>query len=255
VRAGDDSDDALIAACEERIVNCWPALETMLIGDWVVRFAKGYSGRANAATAIRPGAGMDGKTLAHIVGLYRAAGITPRIRMTPLVDPGFAAALAKAGWRNDSVSNGMIRESGRFAAAPNPRLVIAPGPESQWIEGVCARQPPGKQDRETFRAMMGALRVTAGFATIHHDGRAVGFALGAVDRGYLEIGSVIIDAASRGQGLGRAIVSGLLAWGGAQGASRAFLQVDAANAAAIALYRSLGYRDLYRYDQFVLTVA
>ena len=36
---------AEVAACEERIVNCWPAPSTLLIEGFAVRFANGYSGR------------------------------------------------------------------------------------------------------------------------------------------------------------------------------------------------------------------
>jgi hypothetical protein len=46
-------DIGLVLECERRIVNAWPSPATLLIGDWVVRFASGYSGRANSATPLK----------------------------------------------------------------------------------------------------------------------------------------------------------------------------------------------------------
>jgi ribosomal protein S18 acetylase RimI-like enzyme len=45
-------------------------------------------------------------------------------------------------------------------------------------------------------------------------------------------------------------VAAMCQWGVAHGAERAFLQVDRTNERARALYRSLGMRDLYQYDQY-----
>ena len=55
VMAQEAGDIGLVLECERRIVNAWPSPATLLIGDWVVRFASGYSGRANSATPLKPG--------------------------------------------------------------------------------------------------------------------------------------------------------------------------------------------------------
>ena len=78
----DENDLAFVLACERRIVNAWPAPATLLIDDWVVRFANGYSGRANSASPTVAGAEMDDETLALIEELYRADGLPPCVRLT-----------------------------------------------------------------------------------------------------------------------------------------------------------------------------
>jgi ribosomal protein S18 acetylase RimI-like enzyme len=42
-----------------------------------------------------------------------------------------------------------------------------------------------------------------------------------------------------------------MGWAAANGAAEAFLQVDRANAAAIGLYGSMGYRIAYSYDTLI----
>ena len=88
-------DIELVRACEERLVNVWPAVSTMLMDGWAVRFANGYSGRANSASAIIPGAAMDRDLLAEIMRLYREAGLKPCVRVTPLAADGWS----RCSWR------------------------------------------------------------------------------------------------------------------------------------------------------------
>ncbi|RYE31750.1 MAG: GNAT family N-acetyltransferase, partial [Hyphomicrobiales bacterium] len=56
-------NSALVLGCERRIINAWPALSTLIVGDWVLRFANGYSGRANSATPLSYGAALDAAML------------------------------------------------------------------------------------------------------------------------------------------------------------------------------------------------
>jgi ribosomal protein S18 acetylase RimI-like enzyme len=93
--------------------------------------------------------------------------------------------------------------------------------------------------------------VPAAFATLEIEGKAVGFGMGAIDRGYAEIGSIMLDGAWRGQGLGRVTVDALLAWAAHKGATSAFLQVDETNAVACKLYVSQGFADLCGYKTMI----
>ena len=53
--------------------------------------------------------------------------------------------------------------------------------------------------------------------------------------------------ANRGGGHGRRIVLAALKWARLRGAREAWLQVEADNGPATALYRSIGFREAYRY--------
>ena len=37
---------------EELAMNAWPAIQTYLYDGWIVRFANGYTKRANSVTAV-----------------------------------------------------------------------------------------------------------------------------------------------------------------------------------------------------------
>ncbi len=59
--------------------------------------------------------------------------------------------------------------------------------------------------------------------------------------------SIYTEPSHRGQGCGKAITQALLAWAQNQGATAAFLQVEADNAEAIRLYEQFGFGAVYRY--------
>lgn len=247
-----ERDLALVLECERRIVNAWPAPATLLIGDWVLRFASGYSGRANAATPLKPGAELDAASFSLIEELYRADGLLPCIRLTPLTGKATREATLERGYRLKDASFGMIAELSGEQADPAPELQIEARPSADWLAGVASRQSGNKTHIGNLAAIVGKVRLPAAFATWIVAGEPVAFGMSVAERGMAEIGTIVVDEAHRGRGLGKAIVGGLMGWARAMECRQAYLQVDKTNATAIALYEKLGFRVLYEYETRVL---
>ncbi|MGL4241540.1 MAG: GNAT family N-acetyltransferase [Beijerinckiaceae bacterium] len=242
------TDRRLVQALEERLVNVWPAVETLLMDGWAVRFANGYSGRANSASAIVQDAVLTPRLLDEIERLYRAAGLPPQVRVTPVCDASVEPLLLARGYAVKDRSRIMaLPLDAHRGRAPDIRVRLEVSPSPAWIAGVCSHQSPDKRNEDHLLAIVGRIRGPAAFGALEVDGRTVGFGMCAVDRGWAEIGSVVLDAAMRGRGLGRATVDALLAWASGKGADNAFLQVDERNAVARGLYASQGFRDLAGY--------
>lgn len=251
----DQGDLGLVLDCERRIVNAWPSPATLLIDDWVVRFASGYSGRANSASPLRPGAELDEATLAQIEELYRADGLPPCIRLTPLVAASTRELVLTRGYRVKDASFGLIRPLADIEPEVEPDLQIEARPSQEWIAGVAARQSGIKADPHKLAAIVDAVRLPAAFATWLVAGEPVAFGMSVAERGMAEIGSVVVDPAHRGHGFGRRLIVGLMGWARAMECDSAYLQVDQTNAVAIGLYRSLGFRQLYAYETRILDLA
>jgi ribosomal protein S18 acetylase RimI-like enzyme len=245
-------DTALVSACETRIVNAWPAPTTLVVDQWVVRFANGYSGRANSASSLREGGDMDETTLAFVEGLYRQAGLPPRIRFTPLVAESARRRFAERGYRIETASFGMVAELEPNRHPPAPGMLTTAQAEDAWIDGVCAHQTGNKRNREHLAAIVSGVRVPAAFATLMHEGRPAAYAMSVAERGMAEIGAVIVDVALRGKGLGKRMMLGLMGWAAAQGCSQAYLQVDQSNGLAFEMYKRLGFRTVYAYETRML---
>jgi len=245
-------DTALVSACETRIVNAWPAPTTLVVDQWVVRFANGYSGRANSASSLREGGDMDETTLAFVEGLYRQAGLPPRIRFTPLVAESARRRFAERGYRIETASFGMVAELDPGLHQSIPDMVTTAQAEDAWIDGVCAHQTGAKRNREHLAAIVSGVRVPAAFATLLHEGLPAAYAMSVAERGMAEIGAVIVDEALRGKGLGKQMMLGLMGWAAEQGCSQAYLQVDQSNGLAFEMYKRLGFRTVYAYETRIL---
>lgn len=245
-------DLALTLECERRIVNAWPAVSTLVMGDWAIRFANGYSGRANSASPLKPGAELDDAMLELIEGLYRADGLPPCIRLTPLTGAATLAAVLARGYRLKDASFGMICMLDKAEPDFEPELQIEAGPSPDWIAGVAARQSGEKAHLGNLAAIVEKVRMPAAFATLLIAGEPVAYGMSVAERGMAEIGSIIVDPAQRGHGYGKRIVAGLMSWAKVQDCAQAYLQVDQTNAVAIRLYDGLGYRRLYAYETRIL---
>lgn len=237
---GDISD---VQACEERLVNCWPSHQTVVAGDWLCRFARGYSGRANSACVVRPGADLPDGAIAHIEALYRAAGLPPSFRLSPLVSSEIRVRLEALGYRPEDGSISMIAPA--LAGEIAPELQLDPTPTGEWIAGACRWQSGAKRDTAALRGIVENIRVPTRYATLHHEGRPAAYALISLDRGMAEFGSVMVDPERRGQGLGRRLIIGIIGWAKSAGAERIFLQAATENAIAQGLYASLGFVGIY----------
>lgn len=241
-------DLAEVLACEQRIVNCWPAPSTMIFGGFAVRFAYGYSGRANSASAMQVAADLDEADIATIERLYREAGLLPTFRDSPLMSRATRQRLNERGYVLKDASFGMIADFTDASFQRRADVEIAREPSPEWLEGISRSQTPDKRSPEHLKAIVGAIRVPAFFATVRQENRAIGFGYTAIDRGYAEIASVMLDPAARGQGIGSGMVETLFAEAVAAGATKGFLQVESTNRIAKALYQKFGYRDLYYYE-------
>ena len=69
---------------EELAFRGWPALEACDSAGWRLRFAGGYTKRANSINALGPDAQTDPATLQSLEMAYRERGQSPVWRLSPL---------------------------------------------------------------------------------------------------------------------------------------------------------------------------
>ncbi len=241
------ADRALVEALERHCAKAWPAPEIVRIHGWELRFATGSrSKRINALTPMDPAPGTFAETLDLARRLCADRGIGCTVRITPLAGAEAEAELARRGIPELDPTAVEVAPLGPTLAA-EPDIRIEPTPDGGWLAGMTKANAVPDSEKAVVARLLGDVLLPQGFATALEDGEPVAFARGAAGNGLLGIFHVATAPEARRRGHARRAVKALMAWGRRQGAMRAYLQVQEANAPARALYAELGFRAAYRY--------
>ncbi len=241
------AERALIREVEWAALRAWPALEQRDEAGWLIRLAEGYTKRANSVTPLQPCSPALESQVAFCESLYRGRGLPPIFRLVgPLVPEGLDDLLAGRGYA--PVDPTLVLAAPLAALElPQPRYPLHPSHDIEaWLaayQAVSGARLPQAPHGRILAAIAGRRML----ATIESDGAPVACALGVAEGAYVGLYDLAVAPAWRRQGLGSALVTGLLRWGLQEGATWAYLQVVEANAAARALYEGMGFRFLYRY--------
>ena len=235
-----------VRALEARAFRAWPALETRTDQGWVQRLAGGYTKRANSINALEPVAALTQEVKNVLEAPYRAAGLPPIWRLTPLAPAGTDDLLAAAGYRR--IDESLVQRAilgDRFVR--DPEVQVASAPSDAWLAGFATLSPVAPRHRETMTRMLRSIAAPVGFARVEDKGELVAFALGVVDGDHVGLFDVLVAPHARRRGLARRLTQSLGAWGREHGARFCYLQVVATNAAARPLYAETGFETVYSY--------
>ncbi len=238
---------------ERAAARHWQAPEQERLGEWLLRAAEGFTGRANSALPLGdPGLPLP-EAVAYVTDWYRRRRLTPMIVVPlPLADARrhrLDNFLAKRAW--------LLRSGPAFvmtaavADVPAPALHtgvhLDPEPDPGWLAAYRYR---GQELPPIARPLLMSAPWQA-FASVRRAGpdapRPVAVGRVSVAGRWGAITAVEVDAGCRRQGLGVALTSALAAAAADRGANRILLQVETANTPARALYARCGFRDSHRY--------
>jgi ribosomal protein S18 acetylase RimI-like enzyme len=245
------TDPALVLALEGRLVNAWPSFDYQVYDGWLLRLANGYSKRANSASPLVPGAGLDNSLIDFMVGQFVAANVRPTFRLTSLQAPEADAVLEARGYRLTEPTHVLVNRISDECSV-DPAVLLEPKASPRWVRETAQSYGGDKADDTILLEIVSRIRQDAVFATLDLDGRHVAWGLGVAERGYVGLYDIVVAPELRGIGLGRRVLTSLMAWGRDEGAHTAYLQVREDNDVAQALYESLGFESAYRYTHRVM---
>lgn len=227
-------------------IRMWPAEITEEHRGWFYLASGGVTGRVNAVWPLEWTGRDVNAAIDHAEAWYAARSLPPRFKLT---DSAFAPAelpdrLARRGYT--SVMPTLVMTAAVRATKATADVILHDTLPAAF--GAAIRET-SKDDAEYDERLNIALRAPqpAAFALIERDGRAdaIGMCAAAGDLAGVFLMRTAPEA--RRQGLARQIFRALMAKCGEWETTTAFLQVDAGNAAAIALYESEGFSSLATY--------
>jgi GNAT superfamily N-acetyltransferase len=241
-----------VETLEATMLAAWPALETVIDGAWVSRFARGHTKRANSLTILDAEDGGEvERRLDAVAAEYRRRGLPPTHRLTPLTPSLVRSALEarRTAPFEQSIALGSLLPSG--LPIDSSVRVLRPT-DALWIDAQARFHDFSAATVATMAEMLALIAVPAGaLLLVDETGAAAAAALMLVTGGLAMLVKVVVAPQARGKGLGRRVVTSALGWAAAQGADEVFLHALADNAPAIALYRSLGLVERYKYSHMV----
>ena len=186
------------------------------------------------------------EAIAAVEAWYAARGLPPRFKIAgDLAEPSdLEARLADRGYAPGEATLTMV---GSLAGAADRRIVIETSPGDAFRRVFA--DPDFGDDADARERLDALARMPSprAFALISVDGTPAAIGACAVDGDWAGLIGMRTAPAHRRRGLARRVFLALGDFARRNGASRGYLQVEAQNAPAVALYRSAGFEAAYGY--------
>jgi len=228
--------------------RAWPATSVQYDGAWAVRLTGGHPAkRLNSVNPLDPGDHANLKErIARAARRFEAYGRPLTFRLSPLAPGRLITHLDDEGWitRSESI---VMRSVLDDTAVQHAMHQIPMKDLGRFIGASIAIGNLDAALRPGLSEVINAIQPETGLFVHERDGRPLSTAICVRDGDLAGLFEVATDAEERGKGHGRRTLLSALKWARSRGAREAWLQVEAANEVAVALYRSMGFIETYRY--------
>jgi N-acetylglutamate synthase len=237
---------------EKLMAKGWVATDLAGLGDWVLRSAHGFTGRANSALVVGdPSLPLD-RAIDYVEGWYAEREAAPVFQVhgdagfavddvpagAALLERGYAAGGGRPDWTRVLVLTGASRDVPPLTTESAPVTADAElAPEWLMAYGRSRSVVPGTTEA-VLTGSDGQL-----FLSVRDDttGQLIGIARLAIHPGWAGIFGVWVDPGHRRRGIASTIVSAAAMVARENAMPAIYLQVSADNADGVAFWTGLGF--------------
>jgi GNAT superfamily N-acetyltransferase len=248
-------DEALLTRVEDASLNAASTRLQWWQDGWIVRACPGKARRSRCINAVAEGRLPLDEKLDRALALYRARGLPALMRMTRFSRPeSLDADLQARAWTAIDDTRVLVCQDLRTPAI-EAALGLPDG--TRWTEleatpyaeavGRLRGSPPAEREAQARRLQHAPVRHRGFAIQLEDDGAVLACGQFAREDELVGLFDVCTLASARGQGLANLLCKRLLSLSAHEGATTAYLQVEADNTAACRLYRGLGFREGYAY--------
>jgi GNAT superfamily N-acetyltransferase len=227
---------------EELAARGWPAAETLRVDGWLLRHTPSLARRrSNSALPLA----HDHGDTAVVEDFYAHRGACALVQVAPAERrAALDDELARRGWSREGETDVLLADAGTVLARTAPGdVALARRPEPAWVAAWSACDP--RPDAvEHARDVFVRIEPETAFALAAD---RLGAGIAVCQRGWVGLFSVVTAAGARRRGIAGNVLHALTRWAVERGARRAYLQVEAGNAAAQAFWASAGFERSHGY--------
>jgi ribosomal protein S18 acetylase RimI-like enzyme len=218
------------------------------VDGWLLAFDSGTVNRAKSAVPLQHEPVPDaGPLIERIEARYAVKGMPAQFRLAASACfDGMRAELLRRAYRAEQPTLVQLARVRSVRAVSAGTADLDDAPDAAWAALFMG---------EGFDPANGASRVAALgrasgslYASVREGGQTLAAGAGAFSHGWLSVHGMRTAPAWRGRGLAGRILAALAAAAVARGLESCFLQVEAGNTAAQALYRRAGFDTAWQYD-------
>lgn len=218
------------------------------LDGWLLPFDGGTVKRARSAVPLHRSA-VDHATLDRIEDRYDSRQVAPALRLADAgCFDGLRAELERRHYVGDNptcVQLGSLQRMRQAVAGGGTLADVDRAPDDAWAAlflGEGFDPVDGAHRVRSLARARGSL-----YASVREGGRTVAAGAMAFGHGWASVHGMRTDKAHRGKGLAGCVLAGLAQAALMRGFERVFLQVDAQNHPALALYRRAGFQTQWQY--------
>jgi ribosomal protein S18 acetylase RimI-like enzyme len=245
--------DDLIEAIERAIVSGVAPRALEALPGWLLPIDPGSVGRARSAVPLRH-VGIDAALVPEIIARYLAHGRQPRFRLADVA--GLSAlhtALAAQGYAPMRPTRLQLTAADTLAATGDAHdIAIDAAPDAAWIEAFLGDEAPAPQAAIPERVAMLMRRPSTCFASLRAQSEVVAVGAASFAHGLACVHGMRTRPEQRAQGYGARVLGALARAASTRGVEQLFLQVEADNQPALALYRRAGFATLWQYRYWLI---
>jgi ribosomal protein S18 acetylase RimI-like enzyme len=242
------SELATVRRYEAAGFRAWPAASVQYDGTWLIRLTAGNPAkRLNSVNPLDPSdSGRLGDRIARAARRFEAYGRPLVFRMSPLSGTELSHYLDTQGWSHFEES--LIMRMPLSGTAIDRALDQIPLKDvGRFINAAIRTEDLDPALRPGLSEIIGSIEPRTGLFVLEQDGEPVTTAICVQDNDIAGLFKIATAVEERGKGYGRRTILSALKWARSHGAREAWMQVDAENAVALSVYRSLGFTEAYRY--------
>ena len=235
----------LLLTVERAAVGGWPAREAIDVDGWIYRRSGGGSVRANSvATIVWRGTDLDA-SITEVERLARARNGDAFFTVSDVSSPaGLDEVLAGRGYQR-GVEHLTLVKAANGEQQPPAGVEIGDTASLQWLSVYLASKSPDKHDAN--KAIITTLERKARFLSAIEDGVVISCGLTVLDDTVASVQCMASLAEYQRRGGAERVLRAIETIASVRGARFLYLQVEADNGPALALYRKFGFSPLGSY--------